>query len=82
MAEAMKRPEPQDHLKPEALLTAQELADRWRRRLEAIYWMRNRREGPPAIVIGRELRFRLSDVEAWETEQAQRDLDKRRVGAA
>jgi predicted DNA-binding transcriptional regulator AlpA len=47
-------------------LSVEELAARWKRPKAAIYGLRYRREGPPAIRIGRVLRFRVSDVEAWE----------------
>lgn len=57
-------------------LTVPELAARWKRRPESIYWLRARGEGPVATRIGRELRFRLADVEAWE--EGQRRLDQSR----
>lgn len=31
----------------------------------AIYQQRHRGEGPPACIVGRELRWRRQDVEAW-----------------
>lgn len=57
----------------EEFLTSVELAKRWKKRLEAIYWMRSRRQGPPAVRVGRELRFRAEDVRAWEDHQAAND---------
>ena len=30
-----------------------------------LYEWRNRRQGPPAIKVGRLLRWRMSDVESW-----------------
>ncbi|MGH7487949.1 MAG: helix-turn-helix transcriptional regulator [bacterium] len=50
----------------ETFLSSTDLAERWNRPLSVIYGQRYRHEGPPAIRIGRELRFRLSDVERWE----------------
>jgi predicted DNA-binding transcriptional regulator AlpA len=52
----------------ETHLRVADLAGRWQCRPAVIYGMRYRGEGPPAIRIGRELRFRLSDVHAWERE--------------
>lgn len=34
--------------------------------LRTIYGWRHRRIGPPAIKVGKHLRYRWSDVEAWE----------------
>jgi predicted DNA-binding transcriptional regulator AlpA len=48
------------------MLTVPELARRWTTTAQVIYNLRHRGEGPPAIRIGRELRFRLEDVERWE----------------
>jgi predicted DNA-binding transcriptional regulator AlpA len=50
-------------------LSVEDLAARWKRPASVIYGLRYRRESPPAIRIGRELRFRLEDVEAWEAER-------------
>lgn len=47
------------------------LAERWHVDPQVIYGLRYRGEAPPAIRVGRELRFSLLDVEAWET--ARRD---------
>ena len=50
----------------EVLLTLAGLSDRWDVSPKVIYGMRYRGEAPPAIRVGRELRFRVADVEAWE----------------
>jgi predicted DNA-binding transcriptional regulator AlpA len=47
-------------------LTLVELADRWKVSAKVIYGLRYRGEAPPAIRVGRELRFSVADVEAWE----------------
>jgi predicted DNA-binding transcriptional regulator AlpA len=44
------------------------LAERWGVPVSVIYGLRYRRVSPPAIRIGRELRYRLSDVERWEAD--------------
>jgi excisionase family DNA binding protein len=48
-------------------LTLTELAERLNVSAKVIYGLRYRGEAPPAIRCGRELRFALEDVEAWET---------------
>jgi predicted DNA-binding transcriptional regulator AlpA len=50
----------------EKYLTLAQLAERWNVDVRVIYGLRYRHEGPPALRIGRELRFRLCDVETWE----------------
>jgi predicted DNA-binding transcriptional regulator AlpA len=52
-------------------LTAEALADRWAVPIQTLYNLRWKGQAPPAIKIGRGLRFRLEDVEAWEA--ARRD---------
>ncbi|GIU90436.1 MAG: hypothetical protein KatS3mg010_1535 [Acidimicrobiia bacterium] len=52
-------------------LNVEQLADRWGVSVATIYGLRYRSEAPPAIRVGRELRFALSDVEQWE--RARRD---------
>ena len=49
----------------ERLLTAQELADYLKRPKSTLYGWRYRGDGPRAIMVGRELRYRESDVERW-----------------
>lgn len=49
------------------LLTLAQLADRLNVSPKVIYGLRYRGEAPPAIRVGRELRFRLVDVEQWES---------------
>lgn len=57
----------------EEFLTIEELALRWKKKVQAIYWMRSRGQGPEAVRVGRTLRWRLSDVTAWEERQAASD---------
>jgi hypothetical protein len=48
------------------LMTARELVDYLRLpTLDALYTMRTRGGGPPAVRIQRQLLFRRADVEAW-----------------
>jgi len=54
------------------LLTAQDLADRWRVPKSHVYRMSRERD-LPTVKIGRYFRYRLSAVEAWECEQEARE---------
>jgi len=47
------------------LITPSEVADLLRLPLQTIYGWRHRRQGPPAMRVGRHLRYRRRDVEAW-----------------
>lgn len=47
-------------------LSPQELADREGVALMTVYQWNSRGGGPPFIKTGRLVRYRLSDVEAWE----------------
>jgi excisionase family DNA binding protein len=58
----------------EKLLSAQGLADYVDVPLETVYRWNYVGSGPPAIKVGRHLRFRERDVEAW--------LDKKAKAAA
>lgn len=46
-------------------LSLPELADELNVSRKVIYGLRYRREGPPAVRIGRELRFSRVDVDRW-----------------
>jgi predicted DNA-binding transcriptional regulator AlpA len=61
-------------------LSVDELAARYKTDAHTIYNMRYRGDAPPAIKVGRALRFRLEDVEAWEL--ARRDNGGTRSTAA
>ncbi|MGH2597650.1 MAG: helix-turn-helix domain-containing protein [Actinomycetota bacterium] len=52
-------------LERRALATPVEVADYLRVPLRTIYRWRYAGEGPPALRVGRHLRFRWSDVEEW-----------------
>lgn len=52
------------------LLTPQEVADMLRIPVRSLYVQRSAgRPTPPGVKIGRHLRYRLADVEAWVEEQ-------------
>jgi hypothetical protein len=53
----------------EELLTIQDLADRHKVAVGTIYQHRCKGYGPPSLLIGGAVRYRLADVEAWEAEQ-------------
>ena len=47
-------------------LSPTDLADRERVSIETVYTWNRERTGPPYMRIGRHVRYRLSDVKAWE----------------
>lgn len=47
-------------------LTVKELAARLKIKVKGVYNLRQSRKGPPALTVGRELRFPLVEVEKWE----------------
>jgi hypothetical protein len=59
-------------LRMPVFLTLKQLADRWEVTPKVVYGMRYRGEGPPGLAVGRELRFRIDDVEEWEKAHVQR----------
>ena len=66
------------------LLTVREVADLLQVPPKTIYTWRYKRIGPPAVVIGKYLRFRTEDVVAWlemRADHAPRGIGARR-GAA
>jgi excisionase family DNA binding protein len=53
-------------MKPrDRLLTVEELADYLVVPVATLYQWRYRREGPPGFRVGRYIRYRRTDVEAW-----------------
>jgi hypothetical protein len=48
------------------VLKVDDLAARWGTTVTNIYTLRSIGECPPAFKVGRQLRFRLTDVVAWE----------------
>lgn len=47
------------------LMTPQEVADELRISLASLYGLNYKRTGPLRIKVGRHVRYRRSDVEAW-----------------
>lgn len=54
---------------PGALLTPHSLADRYGLPVATIYRWRSTGTGPRGFRVGKFVRYRLEDVEAWENEQ-------------
>ncbi|MEN8041342.1 MAG: helix-turn-helix domain-containing protein [Actinomycetota bacterium] len=50
---------------PDRLLTVEDLAEYLGVPVATLYAWRYRRQGPPGFRVGRHVRFRWSDVEAW-----------------
>ncbi|KAB7790566.1 helix-turn-helix transcriptional regulator [Bifidobacterium leontopitheci] len=59
------------HQKTETLLTVADIAKRYGKSVNGVYHMTCYRPGslPPSIKVGRALRWRPEDVEAWEKSQ-------------
>ena len=51
------------------LLTVAELADYLGVPTSTIHYWRGRDEGPPALMVGKRLKFRVADVAEWLTQQ-------------
>jgi excisionase family DNA binding protein len=54
------------------LMSTQDLASFLQVPLATVYAWRHKRKGPPGILVGRYVRYRRSDVEAWLDESLQR----------
>lgn len=53
----------------ERLIGPEEISERWGISIRTVYSWRATQKGPPAARIGKHLRYRLKDVEAWLDEQ-------------
>lgn len=51
------------------LLSTEQLAKALQVPITTLYQWRYKREGPPAMRVGRHLRYRMADVERWLTER-------------
>jgi len=51
------------------LLTITEVADLLRKPVATLRWWRHNRTGPRSFKVGRDVRYRLSEVHAWIDEQ-------------
>ena len=58
-------------MRTEALLTTEELAERWQCGQQTLVNQRYEGRGPRWIKVGRLVRYRLADVEAYEETNAQ-----------
>ncbi|WP_420156805.1 helix-turn-helix transcriptional regulator [Nocardiopsis sp. CNT-189] len=56
---------------PGSTLTASQLAERWQCHVQSLANMRCRGAGPRWVKVGRLVRYRLADVEAYEEARAQ-----------
>lgn len=50
---------------PQPLMTIDEVSEYTQIPKSTLYNWRHRNEGPPSISLGRRVRYRRSDVEAW-----------------
>jgi excisionase family DNA binding protein len=60
----------QEHNMADALWTPEQVADYLAVPLKTLYAWRHRGDGPPAIRVGRHLRYKPADLEAWLAGQA------------
>lgn len=54
---------------PDQFLTPQQVADRYHVALKTVYKWNTNGRGPRLVRIGGSVRYRLSDLVAWETTQ-------------
>jgi len=47
-------------------LTIEQLCERFQIPITTARWWRAQRTGPPAVKVGRFIRYRIADVEEWE----------------
>ncbi len=65
-----RRPLPDRYLTPEDLVTLFSLES-----IETVYAWRRKRTGPPAIRIGKHLRYDPADIRDWIDQQSAQDDD-------
>lgn len=66
----------------EAALSVQELAALLHVRAQTIYDLRSQGRGPVGFRVGRHLRFRTSEIEAWLARLEEEDCDRHPAGEA
>ncbi|MDQ3358192.1 MAG: helix-turn-helix domain-containing protein [Actinomycetota bacterium] len=62
----------------EQILSISELAARLRISVQTLYDLRRQGRGPRGFRVGRELRFRLSEVDSWLNRMEQADKERHR----
>jgi excisionase family DNA binding protein len=62
----------------EQILSISELAARLRVSVQTLYDLRSQGRGPRGFRVGRELRFRLSEVDSWLNRMEQADKERYR----
>lgn len=60
----------------EPLLTLAELAARLSVNVQALYDLRSQGRGPRGFRVGRQLRFRASEIDAWLARMEQADAER------
>ena len=66
----------------EPVLSLSELAARLRVSVQTLYDLRSQGRGPRGFRVGRELRFRVSEVDAWLTRMEEADAERHRPRGA
>jgi excisionase family DNA binding protein len=67
---------PSDVIEP--VLSMSELAARLRVSVQTLYDLRSQGRGPRGFRVGRELRFRLSEVDSWLGRMEEADAERHR----
>jgi len=47
------------------LLTIEQVADQLQVPVDTLYYWRSKKQGPPALKVGKHLRWQQADVDAW-----------------
>lgn len=66
----------------EPVLSMSELAARLRVSVQTLYDLRSQGRGPRGFRVGRELRFRLSEIDSWLARMEEADAQRHRPGEA
>jgi excisionase family DNA binding protein len=66
----------------EPVLSLSELAVRLRVSVQTLYDLRSQGRGPHGFRVGRELRFRVSEVESWLARMEEADAERHRPRGA
>jgi excisionase family DNA binding protein len=64
----------------EQVLSLSELCEHLHVTAQTIYDLRSQGRGPNGFRVGRELRFRVSEIEAWLTQMESEDAQRHSVG--
>ena len=78
--DTIDRTNPVDHDSLDRVLSLSELAVTLRVSVQTIYDLRSQGRGPRGFRIGRELRFRASEIDAWLARMEDADAERHPLG--